>query len=68
VLSPIEGYGDPGIWKTIPGYGKKISRGSFGQINFLGLMYYEQLFLTAGNLITFTVRFYLIIVHWLLIK
>ena len=69
MLSPSEGYGDPGISKTIPGYGKKKSQGSFPlQQHFLGLMYYEQLFLTAGNLITFTVRFYLIIVHWLLIK
>jgi len=58
LLSPNEGYGDPGIWKTIPGYEKKISRGSFGQQNFLGLMYYEQLFLTAVDLITISVRFY----------
>ena len=58
LLSPNEGYGDPGIWKTIPGYGKKISRGSFGQQNFLGLKYYEQLFLTAVDLITISVRFY----------
>ena len=58
MLSPNEGYGDPGIWKTIPGYGKKISRGSFGQQNFLGLMYYEQLFLTAVDLITISVQFY----------
>jgi len=34
MLSPNEGYGDPGIWKTIPGYEKKIYRGSFGQQNF----------------------------------
>jgi len=58
VLSPNEGYGDPGISKTIPGYEKKISQGSFGQQNFLGLKYYEQLFLTAVDLITISVRFY----------
>ena len=68
MLSPNEGYGDPGIWNTIPGYGKKKSRGSFGQNNFWGLMYYEQLFLTAVDLITFSVQFYSIIVHWLSIK
>jgi len=58
MLSPKKGYGDPGISKTAPGYGKKISRGSFGQQNFLGLKYYEQLFLTAVDLITISVRFY----------
>ena len=58
----------PGFPKPSRDMEKKKSRGSFGQQNFLGLKYYEQLFLTAGNLITFTVRFYLIIVHWLLIK
>ena len=53
MLSPSEGYGDPGISKTIPGYGKKKSQGSFPlQQHFLGLMYYEQLFLTAVDLIS----------------
>jgi len=59
MLSPNEGYGDPGISKTIPAYGKKKSRGSFGQQNFLGLKYYEQLYLKAiDDLITISVRFY----------
>ena len=57
MLSPNEGYGDPGISKTIPGYGKKISRGSFRQQNFWGLMYYEQLFLTAVDLITILLNY-----------
>ena len=46
------------------GFGKpsrdmeKKKRGSFGQQNFLGLKYYEQLFSTAVDLITISVRFY----------
>ena len=52
-----------GIWQprdfeNHPGIWKKKSLGSFGQQNFLGLKYYEQLFLTAVDLITISVRFY----------
>jgi len=48
----------PGFGKPSRDMEKKISRGSFGQQNFLGLMYYEQLFLTAVDLITISVPFY----------
>jgi len=41
-----------------PGDMEKKSRGSFSLQHFLGLMYYEQLFLTAVDLITISVRFY----------
>jgi len=49
----------PGFPKPSRDMEKKKSRGSFGQQNFLGLKYYEQLYLKAiDDLITISVRFY----------